>query len=183
MLVILLTLNKSDFRQNLSSNITDFKQHSQATFGCLLLTVQHMYDLRMPCHAIGHQVLPTTLYWKCYGFERAFFTFRHFLPCTLSCWFWGFLGTDSATSKLAGLHADHWNIVPVQLLRWMAAIHKRGILVGSIYVPKASFEVRVPQPWNLPLTGFKPAFLNIPCVSSCLFWQVGHRVLWVLIDG
>ena len=58
MLVILLTLNKSDLRQNLSSNITDFKQHSQATFGRLLLTVQHMYDLRMPCHALVTKYFP-----------------------------------------------------------------------------------------------------------------------------
>ena len=39
----------------------------------------------------------------------------------------------------------------------MTAIHKRGILVGSIYVPKTSFEVRIPQTWNLPHTGFEPA--------------------------
>ena len=65
----------------------------------------------------------------------------------------------------------------------MTAIHKRGIVVGSIYVFKASFEVRVPQPWNLPLTGleppripqpwnllltgFEPAFLKVPRVT-CL---------------
>ena len=66
----------------------------------------------------------------------------------------------------------------------MTAMHKRNMAVGSIYVPKASFEVRVPKPWNLPLTGFEPAmvpqpwnmplaifepvFLKVPCGSSCL---------------
>ena len=74
--------------------------------------------------------------------------------------------------------------IMAQLLHRMTAIGKRCIVVGSIYVPKAYFEVRVPQPWNLPLTrfeplsvpqqwnlsltGFEPAFLKVPCVSSCL---------------
>ena len=50
----------------------------------------------------------------------------------------------------------------------MTAIHKGGIVVGSIYVSKASFEVRVPWLWNLPLTGFEPAFLKVQCVDSRL---------------
>ena len=74
---------------------------------------------------------------------------------------------------------------PARLLcRMTTAILKRDLVVGSIYVPKASFEVRVPQPWNLPLTGlkpervpqpwnlsltcFEPALLKVPCDSSCL---------------
>ena len=36
------------------------------------------------------------------------------------------------------------------------------MVVGSIYVSKASFKVRVPQPWNLPLTGFEPARVPQP---------------------
>ena len=75
-------------------------------------------------------------------------------------------------------------MTPASLLCQMTAIHKRGILVGSIYATKVSFEVRVPQPWNLsltgfeparvlelwklPLTGFEPAFLKIPCVNNHL---------------
>ena len=39
--------------------------------------------------------------------------------------------------------------------RGMTEIHKRGMLVSSIYVPKAFFEVSVPQPWNLPFTRFE----------------------------
>ena len=31
---------------------------SEATLGILPLTVQHLCDLRTPCHVIGHQVLP-----------------------------------------------------------------------------------------------------------------------------
>ena len=62
----------------------------------------HHVTYRMPCHASGHLVI----YHECYGFERAFFTLRHFLPYTPSCCFQGFLGASSSTSKLAKLHAD-----------------------------------------------------------------------------
>ena len=40
------------------------------------------------CHSSGHLVI----YRECYGFQRAFFTLRHFLPCTSSCFFKAFLG-------------------------------------------------------------------------------------------
>ena len=66
------------------------------------------------------------------------------------------------------LHADYRDIALVELLLRITSIHKRGILVGSIYVPKAFFEVRVPQPWNLSLAGFEPAFLKVPYVGSRL---------------
>ena len=122
--------------------------------------------------------VPPKLYCQCYRFETAFFTLRHFLLCTPFCWFWGFPGADNSTSKLAGLHADHWNIVPDRPLYWMTAIHKRGILAGFIYVVKVSFEVRVPQVWYLSLIGFEPA-----CVSSWLYRLLGHRVLFALIGG
>ena len=46
-------------------------------------------------------------------------------------------------------------------------------MVGSIYVFKASFEVRVPQPWNLLLTGFEPAFLKVPRVTCLDDWAIG----------
>ena len=87
------------------------------------------------------------------------------------------LGAGSSTAKLAGLHADLWNIAPAQLLLQMTAIHKGAIVVGSIYVSKASFEVRVPWLWNLPLTDFEPAFLKVQCVDSRLSWWIGYRVL------
>ena len=132
------------------------------------------------CHAIGHQVLPTQpCYCECYGFEKEFFTFSCFLPYIPSCCPQGLSGAGSLPSKVAGLHADRQNIAPAQLLLRMTAIHKRGIVVGSIYVSKASFKVRVPR---LPLTGFEPAFLKIPYNDSRLSWRIGHRVLWVLIN-
>ena len=82
-----------------------------------------------------------------------------------------------------GLHL-YWSYKRsrAKLLFWITAIHKRGILVGCCYVLKASFEVRIPQPWNLPLIGFEPAFLKVPWVNICLSWRLSHRALWVLIN-
>ena len=134
------------------------------------------------CHAMPlvTRHFPSTLYCECYGFESAFFTHWHFLLYTPSCCFQGLPGAGSSPWKVAGLHADHQNIALAWLLFWITAINKRGILVGSIYMPRTSFEVRVPQPRNLPLTGFEPAFLKVPCGISHLFWQLGHKVLWIL---
>ena len=34
----------------------------------------------------GHYAMPVVIFYReCYGFERAFFTLRCFLPCTPSC--------------------------------------------------------------------------------------------------
>ena len=88
---------------------------------------------RTPCYVSGHQVLPTKpCYHKCYGFERASFTLRCFLPYTPSCCPQGLLGAGTSPSKAAGLHPDHWNIIPAWLLLRMTTIQKRGIVVGSV---------------------------------------------------
>ena len=134
------------------------------------------------CHAIGHNVLPThPLLRVLRTWENVFYS-QAFLPCTPSYCFQGIPGAGSSPSKAAGLHADHRNIALAQVLSGMKEIYKRGIVVGFIYVSKASFKVRVPQPCNLPLTGFKPVFLKVPCVTSHLSWRLDHRALWVLID-
>ena len=160
---------------------------SQATLGYLLLAVQHLCYLQDAMLSQRSPSLPRrhfspTLYRECYGFKRVFFYSQAFLPYTPSCCFQSLSGASSSTSKIAGLHDDYWNIALARLLHWITAIHKRGILVGSIYVPNSSFEVRVPQSGNLPLTGFEPAFLKIPWVSSHLSWQFSHRFSWVLIN-
>ena len=139
-----------------------FDKVSQANSGYLLLNVQHLCDL-------ATRRFPSTLFCECYGFESAFFTHRPFLLYSPSCCFQGLPGAGSSASKVAGLHADHWNIALARLLFRITAINKRSILVGSIYVPRTSFEVRVPQPRNLPLTGFEPAFLKVLCGISHLF--------------
>ena len=135
------------------------------------------FTYRTPCHARGHLVI----YCKCYRFERAFFTqafftLQSFLLILSLPYSWQFNLKVSRASCQSSKHN------PCSTIAWITAIHKRDISVGSVYVPKASFKVRVPQPWNLPLNGFEPAFLKVTCVS-CLSWQLGHRFLWVLIDG
>ena len=120
----LLTLNNSKEIILLTLNNTV----SQVTFGYLLLTVQHLRYLQ---DAMPRQKSPA-LYRQYYGFDRAFFILRRFLPCTPSCCFQGFPGAGSSTSKLARLHVDFWNIAPIQLFVWITAIHKRSTLVGSI---------------------------------------------------
>ena len=72
--------------------------HAIGHFDCYYHHVTHW----TPCHASGHLVI----YRVCYGFERAFFTLRHFLPYTLSCLFQGLPGAGSLSLRLAGLHAD-----------------------------------------------------------------------------
>ena len=84
---------------------------------------------------------------------------------------------------------------PGQVFVWITTIHIRGIMVGSIYVPKASFEIRFPQPWKLVLNlcgfhshgpsshWFRTCILKSPIVSSRLFWPLDHRALCVVIDG
>ena len=79
---------------------------------------------RMPCHATGHFVFG---HCECYGFERVFFTLHSFLLVLRPP------QASSSTSKLAELHADLRNIALAKLIVWISTIHKRGIVVGSIY--------------------------------------------------
>ena len=74
-------------------------------FWCLYVTYRAL------CHASGHLVI----YRECYGFEKAFFTLRRFLPCTSFCCFQGFPGAGGSISKVAGLHAGLRNIALVRL--------------------------------------------------------------------
>ena len=67
------------------------------------------------------------IYRECYGFERAFI-YLTLLPAG----FKASLEARSSTSKFAGLHAYPQNIAPAWLFVWVTAIHKRGIVVGSI---------------------------------------------------
>ena len=207
MVVNLLTLNRSKniihFCQlwtsqtldKTSGNFTDFKQHSQS--GHIWLPTPHCAALvwLRGRHAtpLVTRYFPPILYRECYGFERVFFVLRRFfasyslllvlrLPrgqqfnlrvSTASCW----------SSK----HSPSQTIVSND------SSPQKSILVGSNYVPKASFgervpqlwsfsftdfkPARVPQPWNHPMTGLEPAFLRVPCISSRLSRRLGHRAL------
>ena len=118
----------------------------------------HHVTYRTSCHASGHLMI----YRECYGFERAYFTLRHFSPHNSSCWFQGFLGAGSSTSKLAGLHADLWNIVLARLFIWI-------IRVMAVYLMKNSY-------------GIWPLFTKDEHVRSLMFHPFDQRALQAVID-
>ena len=106
--------------QKLSAIFTNSK-HSKTLFGKNSVTYEtpchaidhfvfyyHHVTYRTPCHASGHLMI----YRECYGFERAFFTLRSFLPYTPSCQFQGLPGAGSVTLNLAGFHADIFETLP-----------------------------------------------------------------------
>ena len=95
---------------------------------CFLLFYYHHVTYRTTCHTSGHLVI----YRECYGFERAFFTLRFFLPCTPSCYFQGLSGAGSLTLKLPGFHADLRNIFSAQLFVSITTVQKMGYSGRSI---------------------------------------------------
>ena len=95
---------------------------------CFLLFYYHHVTYRTTCHTSGHLVI----YRECYGFERAFFTLRCFLPCTPSCYFQGLSGARSLTLKLPGFHADLRNIFSAQLFVSITTVQKMGYSGRSI---------------------------------------------------
>ena len=89
LLVILLATNMS--KNSFGETLCLTRRHAVPLvtfFWC------HHVMYRTTCHASGHLVI----YRECYGFERAFFTRRCFLPYTPSCWFQSFHGAASSTS-------------------------------------------------------------------------------------
>ena len=130
LIVILLTLNKSiKFWLFCWLWTTQLVRPPLVTYAALCSTCM---TYETPCHAIGQQRLPTQpCYHECYRFERAFFTFRHFLPYTTSCFFQGFPGRQQFNLKVS--RASCWSSKhsPGQLFVWITAIHKRFIRVGS----------------------------------------------------
>ena len=80
---------------------------------------------RTPCHASSHLMTPNDTDMR-ERFLLSGFCYLALLPGG----FKASLGAGSSTSKLAGLHADLWNITPIKLFVWITAIHKRVILAG-----------------------------------------------------
>ena len=56
---------------------------------------------------------------KCYGFEKAFFTLRHFLPYTPSCFFQGIPMVGSSALKVEGLPTEVRYTDPAHLFVWI----------------------------------------------------------------
>ena len=77
---------------------------------------------------------PISSYRKQYGFEWAFFTYRHFLPyapsptfLTKPAFIKASLGASSSSLKFAGLHTDLQNTDPGHLFVWFTVLHKLHI--------------------------------------------------------
>ena len=66
---------------------------------------------RTLCNASGHLVI----YRECYGFERSFFTLKHFFTLHFFLLFQDFPRAGSSTSKLTVLHPDLQNIALARL--------------------------------------------------------------------
>ena len=116
----------------------------------------------MPCHASGH----LAIYHESYKFERAFltFVFYHFFRS-------GFPGAGSSTSKLVEFHADLGNIASAQLFVCISVIHKRGMVVGSIYGLQLTGCVMK----NLPPSGFE-LFQRQVSMSCFILQKQRHAV-------
>ena len=136
----------------------------------LLLTGCHATPHQQSLALSTHPLLLVLRIWEGVFYSHTFSTFYSFLLLSRLPWGWQF--------NLKGSRALCWSLKHSHgpIIGWITTIHERAILVGSIYEPKASFEVRVPQPWNLPLTGFEPAFIKVPCLDSRLSWQLGYKV-------
>ena len=99
-------LDTFNFRWDIFSAIsTQLVRPSSATYPSLCSTC---VTYGTPCHAIGHQLLPTQpCYHKCYGFDRVFVTLVNFLPCNPSCCFQGFPGIGQFNLKIS--RASCWS--------------------------------------------------------------------------
>ena len=143
-------------------------KHSKATSVYLLLTAKHLCYLR---DVMPHHWSPGTFHSpfmaSATGLREYFLLPYIFYLTHLPAAFKASLGLTVHPQRQQGFMLII-ETAQAQLLPQITPIHKKGILVGSIYVPKASFEVKVPQPWNLPLAGFEPVFRKALCVSICV---------------
>ena len=131
----------------------------------------------MPCQQSSIDLPWVLRIWESIFYFQAFFTLHSFLLILRISW--------SQQFNIKVSRASCWSLKlsPGPTIALIRAIHKKGIMLGSIYVPKATFGVRTSQLWNLSLTRFEPAFLKVPYGSSQLPWRIGHRILWILTDG
>ena len=125
---------------------------------------------------LTHPLLRVPRIWESIFYSQVLFTLWYFLLLSRLPWCLQFNLKGSRASCWSSKHS------PSLTIALCTAIHKRGILVDSIYVPKTSFKVRLPQLWNLPVTGFEFAFLKVPWIKSRLPWELDHRIFWVLIN-
>ena len=128
----------------------------------------HHVTYRTPCHANGHLVI----YSECCGFEGACFTLRCFFTLQSFMLFsrlpWG-QQFNLIVSSASCWFSKHSNLQ-------MGYRGRFYLCVSGLFRSKGSTNKEL-------VTGFEPATLKVPCISSRLSWRSSHWVLWVLIDG
>ena len=87
------------------------------------------------------------------------------------------LEARSSSLKFAGLHADPRNTDPVYQFVWVTTIHKRGIVVGSIYGLLLAGSVKHPL-----LTRFELFSRQAGCVTNRMAYPFGHRVIQSVLN-
>ena len=80
----------------------------------------------MPCQWPSSE-LQVLQMWESVFYSQVFFYLK-----LLPAGFKASLGAGSSTSRLAGLHADLWNIALAWLFVWITTIHKIVMLLGFI---------------------------------------------------
>ena len=119
-------------------------------------------------HANGHLVI----YSECCGFEGACFTLRCFFTLQSFMLFsrlpWG-QQFNLIVSSASCWFSKHSNLQ-------MGYRGRFYLCVSGLFRSKGSTNKEL-------VTGFEPASLKVPCISSRLSWRSSHWVLWVLIDG
>ena len=104
-----------------------------------------------PCHAIGHQLLPTHLFsMSATDLRERFLLSGIFYHTLLPAFFKASLGAGSSTSRLAGLHADLWNIAPSPAI-CLNHSNPQKFYAGRFYLGVMAVQLMK----NLLLTGFK----------------------------
>ena len=125
-------------------------------------------------------VLPRVLrFWPGVFYPQAFFypcrSFRTFL--TQPAFIKASVGASSSSLKFPGLHAGPRNTDPVYQFVWVTTIHKRGIVVGSIYGLLLAGSVKHPL-----LTRFELFSRQAGCVANRMAYLSGHRAIQSVLN-
>ena len=84
----------------------------------------------------------------------------------------GLPGSQQFFLEVCRLHADPRNAEPVYQFDWVTTIHKRGIVVGSIYGLLLAGSVKHPL-----LTRFEPFSRQAGCVTNRMAYPFGHKAI------
>ena len=109
---------------------------------CFLVSPCYLQDA-MSCQWSSSDLPRVLQIWESVFYFQAFFTLHFFLLVLRDSY--------GRQFNLKVSRVSCWSLKrsPGSTIAWITGMQKRGILVDSIYVPKVSFGVRVPQLWKL----------------------------------